>query len=112
MSSERQNESDHDFSIEFPVDKICVVPKLDEILENLIMPADGDFSPELARYVLGMRFSEERAARYESLATKNQDGSLVPIDREELEAFVTANTLLMILKSKARRSLVAQPSAV
>jgi hypothetical protein len=33
------------------------------------------------------------------------------IEREELDAFVTANTMLMILKSKARRSLVKQPSA-
>lgn len=85
--------------------------KLDDILESLIDPAAGDFSAELARYVLGMRFSEERAAQYESLVEKNQSGSLTPADREELEAFVTANTLLMILKSKARRSLVERPSA-
>jgi hypothetical protein len=84
---------------------------LDDILESLIDPGNGDFSPELARYILEMRFSEERAARYESLAEKNQDGALTPAEREELEAFVTANTLLMILKSKARRSLVERPSA-
>jgi hypothetical protein len=85
--------------------------KLDDILESMIEPAHGDFSPDLARYVLGMRFSEERAARYEALAEKNQSGQLSPTEREELEAFVTANSLLMILKSKARRSLVERPSA-
>jgi hypothetical protein len=85
--------------------------KLDDILESLIDPAQGDFSQDLARYVLSMRFSEDRAAQYESLAERNQAGSLSPAEREELEAFVTANTLLMILKSKARRSLVEHPSA-
>ena len=85
--------------------------KLDDILEGLIDPGNGEFSPELARHVLGMRFSEERAARYESLAEKNQGGGLTSEEREELEAFVTVNTLLMILKSKARRSLVERPSA-
>jgi len=52
--------------------------KLDEILESLIMPDQGDLSPDLAKHVLGMRFSEERAARYELLAEKNQDGVLMP----------------------------------
>jgi hypothetical protein len=84
---------------------------LDDILEGLINPATGYFSAELARYVLGIRFSEDRAARYESLAERNQHGALTPPEREELDAFVTANTLLMILKSKARRSLVERPSA-
>ena len=85
--------------------------KLHEILESLIVPASGDFSAELARYVLGMRFSEASDASYETLAEKSQNGELTASEREELEAFVTTNTLLMILKSKARRSLVERPSA-
>ena len=88
------------------------MPKLDDILEGLIDPPDGDLPVAVARYVLGMRFSEQQAARYETLAEQNQDGTLTTSEMEELEAFVTANTLLMILKSKARRSLVQQPSAV
>ncbi len=87
------------------------MPKLDEILEGLIVPDRGDFSLELAKYVLGLRFSEDKASRYAWLAEKNQDGALTPTELEELEAFVTANSLLMILKSKARRSLVEHPSA-
>jgi hypothetical protein len=39
-------------------------------------------------------------------------GNLSPGDREELEAFVTANSLPVILKSKARRSPVEHLSAV
>jgi len=84
---------------------------LDEVLQGLIDPSQGTFSPDLARYFLTLRFSDEQAARYESLASRNQDGALTPAEREELEAFVTANSLLMILKSKARRSVVGQTSA-
>jgi hypothetical protein len=83
----------------------------DDIIGALVDTGNGDFSAEHARYVLQMRFSDEQAARYGSLAEKNQDGALTPTEREELEAFVTANTLLMILKSKARRSLLERPSA-
>jgi hypothetical protein len=85
--------------------------KLDDILEGLIDPDQGSFSTDFAEYVLKMRFSEDRAAQYEALAEKNQQGTLTDTEREELEAFVTANTLLIILKSKARRSLVERPSA-
>jgi hypothetical protein len=85
--------------------------QLDDILESLIDSTHGDFSIELARHVLQMRFPDARAARYEELAEKNQHGLLTPSETEELEAFVTANSVLMILKSKARRSLVKHSSA-
>jgi hypothetical protein len=87
------------------------MPKLDEILEGLIAPEHGEFSADLARYVLGIRFTEEKVSRYGRLVEKNQEGGLEPNEREELDAYVTANSLLMILKSKARRSLVEHPSA-
>jgi hypothetical protein len=91
--------------------KLPKMAVLDEILESLIDPANGDFSAELAPYVLQMRFSDEQAAHYTSLVEKSQDGTLSLKEREELDAFVTSNTLLMIRKSKARRSLVERPSA-
>jgi hypothetical protein len=84
---------------------------LDDILESVIAPDTGDFSSDLAKYILTMRFSDERVAQYEVLTEKNQGGQITPEEREQLEAFVTANTLLMILKSKARRSLIQHSSA-
>jgi hypothetical protein len=85
--------------------------KLDEILQSLILPDQGDFSQDLAKHVLDMRFSPLQATQYHELAEKNQTGEMTPAERETLDAFVTANTMLIILKSKARRSLVGQPSA-
>jgi len=84
---------------------------LNDILGGIVDPGHRGLPPELARYVLSLRFSDEQAARYEQLAYQNQEGSLAADQRAELEAFVTANTLLTILKSKARRSLAERPSA-
>lgn len=80
--------------------------KLDEILGGLIAPETGNFSAELARHVLAMRFTDDQANLYESLAERNQAALLSSVELEELDAFVTANMLLMVLKSKARRSLI------
>jgi hypothetical protein len=87
------------------------MPYLDSILDSLIDPANTGLTADFAKQLLQMRFTDAQAERYESLAERNQDGTLDPTEREELEAFVTANTVLMILKSKARRSLVERPSA-
>lgn len=77
-----------------------------DIFEAIIRPTDGGFSPDLAQHVLGLTFSAEQVARYRDLAGRVQDGSLSDNEKSELEAFVQANTILMIMQSKARRSLV------
>jgi hypothetical protein len=77
---------------------------LNDIFEGLIEPSRGGFCAELAQYVLGLNFSDEQVARYESLADRNQDGTLSPEERSELEGYVTANNFLMIMKLKARQS--------
>ena len=84
---------------------------LADIFEELIQPADGNFSPELAQYVLSLKFSPAQIARYEDLADRVQEGKLSPDEKTELEAFVHANTILGIIKGKARRSLVQNTSA-
>jgi hypothetical protein len=57
-----------------------------------------------------MHFTDEQSLRCQDLADRNQLGTLSPDERFELEAFVTANSILMILKSKARRTLAARAS--
>lgn len=82
-----------------------------DIFERIVRPDAGDFSPDLAQYVLGMRFAPEQVSRYESLAGRVQDGSLSPDERVELDAYAQANAILGMMKSKARRSLVQNSSA-
>lgn len=84
---------------------------LNDILEELIEPAEGGFSQEHAQYVLGIKFSEEMVRRYQDLASRNQEGELTPDEKNELKGFATANSILMILKLKARRSLMQHAPA-
>jgi len=81
------------------------------IFEEIIAPAQGGFSRELAQYVLGLQFSDEQVARHQLLSQKIGEGTLTPEERLELEALVHANTIVMILKSKARRSLLQHSPA-
>ena len=82
-----------------------------DIFEELVQPADGNFSPELAQYVLSLKFSPRQVARYEDLAARVQDDQLAPEERAELDAYVQANAILGMMKAKARRSLIQNTSA-
>jgi hypothetical protein len=75
------------------------------IFERMIVPHAGDLLPEHARYVLALDFTTAEHARYESLAAKASNGSLNSEEREELDAFLDASTVLMLMQSKARQSL-------
>jgi hypothetical protein len=81
------------------------------ILDRVIEPQRGSFSPEHARYVLSLGFSPEDHARYQELSTKAQEGALSEEDAAELDEFLYADTVLMILQSKARVSLQNQNPA-
>jgi hypothetical protein len=61
--------------------------------------------PDHARYILSLDFSPEEHARYAELSAKAQSGTLTEQEQGELDEFLTANALLMILQSKARVSL-------
>ena len=76
-----------------------------DIFEQLVQPEDAIFSPELAQYVVSLRFSPQQIARYEKLAERVQDDYLTVEERAELDAYVHANAILGIMKAKARRSL-------
>lgn len=81
------------------------------ILERLIEPEDGSFSEEHARYVLSLKFTEKEQAYCEELSYKAQEGTLTSKERDDLDQFLRANSLLILLKSKARRSLERHASA-
>lgn len=82
-----------------------------DIFNSILAPEQGDLSPEHAKYVLALRFTEEEKDRCEELSYKAQDGTLTAEERHQLERFLMANSFLIALKAKARRSLEARPSA-
>ncbi len=80
------------------------------ILARILGNERGQIPHELARYILGVGFSDRDKARMHDLAVRNQDDALSPGEKEELFAFGKAGDLLAILKSKARRTLGDKPS--
>ncbi len=72
---------------------------------------ENGLSPELARHVLRLQFSDEDKARMHELSLKNQKGKLSSHEQEELDNFIKVGDLVAILQSKARKLLkVAPPS--
>ena len=81
------------------------------IIEALLKPQEAGFSEELARYVLSVHFTEAQKRRYAELADKVDQGGMDIHEQRELESYVCANEMLMMLHSKARISLRRQPAA-
>jgi len=85
--------------------------ELGDILGQIVEPEAGGFSAELANHLLSLRFSAAMQGRSTELSEKAQQGTLSAEEQSELDAYLIANTLLVLLKSKARVSLRARGSA-
>ena len=103
----------HGGILDEPVD-LCyssIMPREESVFERMLQPGNGDLPPEVAAYLPQWDFSPEDHALYEELSVKAQDGSLSGEERARLEEMLTANDLIMILRSKARASLKRQSPA-
>lgn len=76
-----------------------------DILADVIAADRGDLSPEVARSVLGWRFSRRVVTRINRLARSNRDGTISALERQELEKYLRVGSLINILQAKARLSL-------
>ncbi|HXE52544.1 MAG TPA: hypothetical protein VN541_05980 [Tepidisphaeraceae bacterium] len=81
------------------------------ILEQIIEPEAGGFSPELAQYLLSLSLPHRIQNRCAELSEKAQSGTLAEDEQAELDEYLSANAILIILKSKARASLRRHGSA-
>ena len=81
------------------------------ILEQVIAPDAADMPEVLARYILKLDFPEAVHERYADLAAKAQEGLLTTEERGELEEYLTVETFLTTIQSKARLSLKRQQPA-
>jgi hypothetical protein len=62
-------------------------------------------TPELARHILTLEFSDDDKARMHELAVKNQEGRASPKEVQDLDSYVKVADLVAILQSKARKLL-------
>lgn len=75
------------------------------ILGRLFVNGQAELTPERARFLLELGFSEEDQARMAELTVLNQAGNLTDEEHDELLGFAKAGCLLGILQSRARRVL-------
>jgi hypothetical protein len=82
-----------------------------ELLDRVFEPAEGTFSPELARQILKVHFPASDHARYEELSAKAQEGDLSAEEQSVLDDYLNLNDFIIVLKAKAQASLKHHDSA-
>lgn len=80
------------------------------ILTRLVGSDEPALSPAAAEALLALGFSPADKERMHALASKASAGTLTPGEMAEVEAYSHVNSLLGILKSKARRALKRRSS--
>lgn len=76
-----------------------------DILAEVIAADVGDLSPDVARSLLRWRFTDRAVARMSELADRNNQGTITPPERDDLEKYLRVGSLLNIVQAKARLSL-------
>ena len=61
--------------------------------------------PEVARTILEWKFSATAVTRMNRLAQRNRDGTITPVERDELEKFIRVGSLINLVQAKARLAL-------
>jgi hypothetical protein len=82
------------------------------IWERVFVPDERRITPELARYLLEVRFSDDDLRRIKELSAKADDGALNAQEKIELERYVHVGHLLSILKAKIRGKLKTKTAGV
>jgi hypothetical protein len=88
-----------------------LVPTEADILSEVIAPDRAGLSPECARSMLELRFTENATKRMGELLDKNNKGTINAEEREELEKYLRVGTFLDLLQAKARLSLLQSGAA-
>jgi hypothetical protein len=70
-----------------------------------VAPEEPGLSEELARSILGMRFTDEAQATIRSLLDKNNQGRLTELERDALQRYLRVGQFIDLLQAKARLSL-------
>ncbi|MEX2175051.1 MAG: hypothetical protein WD872_11860 [Pirellulaceae bacterium] len=69
---------------------------------------DAMITPDMAQQLVRLQADDAIQARVEELGSKCNEGLLTPDEREEYEAYVTANEYIAIVQAKSRALLSHQ----
>jgi hypothetical protein len=75
------------------------------IWNRLLQPAGQALSLQAARSIVRMEFPQEDKDRMHELAAKAREGTLTPVEQEEIRSYERVGNLLALMKSKARQRL-------
>lgn len=76
-----------------------------EILEEVVSPENGRFTPEAARALLEIKFRPAAVKRIQLLLRKNNRGAISSEERMTLEKYLRIGKFIDLLHAKARYSL-------
>jgi hypothetical protein len=82
-----------------------------EILSRVIGSENPDFTPEVARAILRLRFDSSDRDRMNELAAKARSGLLTETESAQLEAYLSVGSILDLMQAKARKTLAAASNA-
>jgi hypothetical protein len=75
------------------------------ILEKVVAPRAGKWSPEVARELLAFKFDRNTTSMIRRLLHQNNRGTISALDRLTLERYLRVGQFLDLLHAKARLSL-------
>jgi hypothetical protein len=78
-----------------------------DILEQVVLPGQPGFSPELAQAILGLRFGPSAVTRMTELAEKNNQGTLSETERAEMGKYLRVGNFLNLIQAKAHVSVAS-----
>lgn len=70
-----------------------------------VLHPEGDLPPRVARAILNLSFSDEDQARMRELSAKARAGTLTAAEDAEMDDIERVDSILSILRSKARQVL-------
>jgi hypothetical protein len=76
-----------------------------DILSEVVSPDRPGISPEFARSILELRFSDRANKRIRQLLDKNNKGTITEAERAELDKFLRVGQFLDLMQAKASLSL-------
>jgi hypothetical protein len=82
-----------------------ILSKETEILSRVIGPENPAFTPEAARSILQLRFTDADVEQMNRLASKAREGTLSEDEQSQLHGYLFVGAMVDLMHSKARLSL-------
>src|SRR5437016_500164 len=72
------------------------------ILERVFQPADHTMTPEVARWMIGLRADGDLQSRFDELADRNTEDTITNEELDEYDEYLLVSRLVAVLQAKAR----------